>query len=68
MAVRPRRHPLAEGRRLSAPVSSGLLSQVGAVAAPLMVKNAIDRGVLARDHGQLLIWLGAPAWRWACSR
>jgi ATP-binding cassette, subfamily B, bacterial len=40
-------------------VASGLLWQVGAVAAPLMVKNAIDRGVLERDHGQLLIWLGA---------
>jgi ATP-binding cassette subfamily B protein len=40
-------------------VASGLLWQVGAVAAPLMVKNAIDRGVLQRDHGQLLIWLGA---------
>src|SRR3954466_10642740 len=38
---------------------AGLLWQVGAVAAPLMVKNAIDRGVLGRDHGQLLIWLGA---------
>jgi len=38
---------------------SGLLWQVGAVAAPLMVKQAIDRGVLTRDHSALLIWLGA---------
>jgi ATP-binding cassette, subfamily B, bacterial len=38
---------------------SGLLWQIGAVAAPLMVKNAIDRGVLTRDHGALLAWLGA---------
>jgi ATP-binding cassette subfamily B protein len=37
---------------------SGLLWQAGAVAAPLMVKNAIDRGVLQRDHGALLVWLG----------
>jgi ATP-binding cassette, subfamily B, bacterial len=38
---------------------SGLLWQIGAVAAPLMVKNAIDRGVLTRDHAALLAWLGA---------
>src|SRR5262245_45760683 len=38
---------------------SGLLWQVGAVAAPLMVKQAIDRGVLTRDHSALLAWLGA---------
>jgi ATP-binding cassette, subfamily B, bacterial len=38
---------------------SGLLWQVGAVAAPLMVKNAIDRGVLTHDHAALLAWLGA---------
>jgi ATP-binding cassette subfamily B protein len=37
---------------------SGLLWQAGAVAAPLMVKNAVDRGVLQRDHGALLVWLG----------
>jgi hypothetical protein len=33
---------------------SGLLWQVGAVAAPLMVKNAIDNGVLTRDRHTLL--------------
>jgi ATP-binding cassette subfamily B protein len=38
---------------------SGLLWQVGAVAAPLMVKQAIDHGVLTRDHSALLAWLGA---------
>ena len=38
---------------------SGLLWQVGAVAAPLMVSNAIDHGVLTRDRRTLLIWLGA---------
>jgi ATP-binding cassette subfamily B protein len=38
---------------------SGLLWQVGAVAAPLMVKQAIDNGVLTRDHTALLAWLGA---------
>ena len=39
--------------------ASGLLWQVAAVAAPLMVKYAIDHGVLARDRHALLIWLGA---------
>jgi ATP-binding cassette subfamily B protein len=38
---------------------SGLLWQAGAVAAPLMVKNAVDHGVLKRDQHTLLIWLGA---------
>jgi ATP-binding cassette, subfamily B, bacterial len=38
---------------------AGLLWQVGAVAAPLMVKYAIDHGVLEHDHGTLLLWLGA---------
>jgi len=38
---------------------AGLLWQAGAVAAPLMVKNAIDHGVLTNDRRTLLIWLGA---------
>jgi ATP-binding cassette, subfamily B, bacterial len=38
---------------------SGLLWQVGAVSAPLMVKYAIDHGVLTKDRQALLIWLGA---------
>src|SRR5438477_4487089 len=40
-------------------VASGLLWQTGAVAAPLMVKYAIDNGVLSRDRQALLLWLGA---------
>jgi len=38
---------------------SGLLWQSGAVSAPLMVKYAIDHGVLTKDRHALLIWLGA---------
>src|SRR2546427_360481 len=38
---------------------SGLLWQVGAVAAPLMVRNAIDHGVLTQDRHTLFVWLGA---------
>ena len=38
---------------------SGLLWQAGAVTAPLMVKYAIDHGVLRRDRHTLLMWLGA---------
>ena len=36
---------------------SGLLWQAGAVAAPLVVKYAIDNGVVTHDHRTLLIWL-----------
>src|SRR5918911_5002218 len=38
-------------------VTSGLLWQVGAVGAPLVVKYAIDRGIVTHDHHNLLIWL-----------
>jgi ATP-binding cassette, subfamily B, bacterial len=38
---------------------SGLLWQVGAVSAPLMVKYAIDHGVLTRDRHTLFVWLAA---------
>src|SRR5712691_405696 len=38
---------------------SGLLWQAGAVAAPLIVKYAVDHGVLKRDRHTLLIWLAA---------
>jgi ATP-binding cassette subfamily B protein len=38
-------------------VLSGLLWQTGAVAAPLVVKYAIDHGIVPRDHGALLTWL-----------
>src|SRR5207247_423194 len=37
---------------------SGLLWQAGAVAAPLIVKYAIDHGVLTHDRHALLLWLG----------
>ena len=40
-------------------VASGLLWQTGAVAAPLIVKYAIDHGVVARDRHAMLIWLAA---------
>ncbi len=42
-----------------AAVVSGLLWQAGAISAPLMVKYAIDHGVLARDRHTLLVWLAA---------
>ncbi|HET7554868.1 MAG TPA: ABC transporter ATP-binding protein [Gaiellaceae bacterium] len=38
-------------------VLSGLLWQTGAVAAPLVVKYAIDHGIVTRDHQALYIWL-----------
>ena len=42
-------------------VTSGLLWQVGAVSAPLVVKYAIDHAIVTRNHHTLLIWLGALA-------
>jgi ATP-binding cassette subfamily B protein len=44
---------------VAAAVAAGLLWQTGAVAAPLIVKYAIDHGVVTRDHHALLLWLGA---------
>jgi len=38
-------------------VVSGLLWQAGAVGAPLVVKYAIDNGIVAGDHHTLLLWL-----------
>jgi ATP-binding cassette subfamily B protein len=38
-------------------VVSGLLWQAGAVGAPLVVKYAIDRGIVKSDHHTLLLWL-----------
>src|SRR5919201_1928791 len=38
-------------------VISGLLWQVGAVGAPLVVKYAIDRGIVPRDPHNFLLWL-----------
>jgi ATP-binding cassette subfamily B protein len=40
-------------------VVSGLLWQAGAVGAPLVVKYAIDHGIVTRDKHTLLLWLGA---------
>ena len=37
--------------------TSGLLWQTGAVGAPLVVKYAIDNGIVNRDHHTLLVWL-----------
>ncbi len=38
-------------------VVSGLLWQAGAVGAPLVVKYAIDNGIVTGDHHALLLWL-----------
>src|SRR5215210_1986599 len=38
-------------------VTSGLFWQAGAVAAPLVVKYAIDNGVVTKDRHALTIWL-----------
>ena len=38
-------------------VVSGLLWQAGAVAAPLVVKYAIDHGIVGENHQILVIWL-----------
>ena len=40
-------------------VSSGLLWQLGAVAAPLIVGTAIDHGIVTSDRHTLLLWLVA---------
>ena len=45
------------GMASSGAVLSGLLWQTGAVAAPLVVKYAIDHGIVPRDHHALLVWL-----------
>ncbi|HKD32837.1 MAG TPA: ABC transporter ATP-binding protein [Gaiellaceae bacterium] len=42
---------------VSGAVVSGLLWQTGAVLAPLIVKYAIDHGVVTKDHRTLEIWL-----------
>src|SRR3989442_6056806 len=38
---------------------AGLLWQTGAVAAPLIVKYALDHGILTHDRHTLLLWLAA---------
>jgi ATP-binding cassette subfamily B protein len=44
-------------RGVTGAVVSGLLWQIGAVGAPLVVKYAIDRGIVKSDHHTLLLWL-----------
>src|SRR5436309_8139683 len=38
-------------------VVSGLLWQTGAISAPLIVKYAIDHGIVPRDRHALIVWL-----------
>src|SRR6266576_3258443 len=47
----------AQSYGVSGAVLSGLLWQTGAVAAPLVVKYAIDHGIVPHDHGALRLWL-----------
>src|SRR5512132_3871184 len=47
----------AQRHGVTGAVLSGLLWQTGAVAAPLVVKYAIDHGIVPRDHSALLVWL-----------
>jgi len=47
----------SQAHGVSGAVLSGLLWQTGAVGAPLVVKYAIDHGIVTRDHHALLIWL-----------
>jgi ATP-binding cassette, subfamily B, bacterial len=67
MASREGRRPAAwrfvravvsdQRRGVMGAVASGLLWQTGAVAAPLVVKYAIDHGIVPRDHHALVLWL-----------
>src|SRR5438093_7553611 len=47
----------SQAHGVSGAVVSGLLWQTGAVGAPLVVKYAIDNGIVTHDHHTLLIWL-----------
>jgi ATP-binding cassette subfamily B protein len=47
----------SQARGVAGAVASGMLWQAGAVAAPLVVKYAIDRGIVERDHSTLVVWL-----------
>jgi ATP-binding cassette, subfamily B, bacterial len=51
----------AQWRGITAGVLVGLLWTVGKVAAPLLVKVAIDRGIVADDRGALIVWSVAIA-------
>src|SRR6478609_7709161 len=46
----------AQRHGVTGAVLSGLLWQTAAVAAPLVVKYAIDHGIVPRDHEALRIW------------
>ena len=47
----------SQAQGVTGAVLSGLLWQTGAVGAPLVVKYAIDHGIVTHDHHTLLIWL-----------
>jgi ATP-binding cassette subfamily B protein len=47
----------SQAQGVTGAVASGLLWQAGAVAAPLVVKYAIDHGIVGQDHRTLVIWL-----------
>ena len=47
----------SQARGVTGAAVSGLLWQAGAVAAPLVVKYAIDHGIVGHDHHTLVIWL-----------
>jgi ATP-binding cassette, subfamily B, bacterial len=47
----------SQARGVTGAAVSGLLWQTGAVGAPLIVKYAIDHGIVKGDHHTLLIWL-----------
>jgi ATP-binding cassette, subfamily B, bacterial len=47
----------SQSRGVAGAVAAGLLWQTGAVAAPLIVKYAIDHGIVTRDHDALVVWL-----------
>src|SRR5919205_215798 len=47
----------AQSRGVAGAVLAGLLWQTGAVAAPLIVKYAIDHGIVPRDRHALFVWL-----------
>jgi ATP-binding cassette subfamily B protein len=47
----------SQSRGVAGAVLAGLLWQTGAVAAPLVVKYAIDHGVVTHDHHALVVWL-----------
>jgi len=47
----------SQARGVTGASVSGLLWQTGAVGAPLVVKYAIDHGIVPHDHHALVVWL-----------